>query len=274
MRSLRRIGAAVAALALVTLVSPAPAAAQPAPGADLGWVRLGHLSPEVPPVDVYLAPFGGRERVIIRKAGYGAVTPYSTLVPGAYTVSMRPADAASTAPPALSATVQIVKGSAYSLLVFATGPQGALRGDLVIDDLSAPRPGSGRLRIVQGAARLAPVTADVGGGPALATSAAYGMTTPYTDLTEGRYTLRLRGEQAETPAAVDVRAGTSTTLLVTEAEGALVVNPLVDSTATATAPRLGVETGAGGTAPAGAGWLLLIPAALLAAFATGSRHAP
>ncbi|GLZ42151.1 DUF4397 domain-containing protein [Actinokineospora sp. NBRC 105648] len=267
------LGAAVALLAALTPT----AAAQPAPGADLGWVRLGHLSPKAPPVDIYLAAFGGPEQVVVRKAGYGAVTPYSALKPGAYTVAMRPADAGPETPPALSATVEIARGTAYSLLVFATGPDGALRGDLVIDDLTAPAPGTGRLRVVQGA--TAEVTAEVGTGPALADGAAYGMTTPYAQLAQGRYPLRLRGGSADSVAAsvaeVDVRPGTSTTLLVTESGGALTAKPLTDSAGPATTPLLGVETGGGGTAPDNSPtWLLgVLPVAALAAWALGRRVA-
>ncbi len=254
MRTARRAAAATAVLALLATV---PAAAQPDPGADLGYVRLGHLSPEVPPVDIYLAPFGGQQQVIIRKAGYGAVTPYSSLAPGAYTVAMRPANAGAATPPALSATVQIERGTAYSPLVFATGPRGELRGDLVIDDLTAPPAGTGRLRIAQGTSVLSPVTVEVaGGGAAIATAAVYGMTTPYRELAEGRYELRVRGADVDSPARVDVRAGTSTTLLVTQEGGALRTQALTDSAGPATAPLLGVETGGGAAHSGRTAWTL------------------
>ncbi|PPK67553.1 DUF4397 domain-containing protein [Actinokineospora auranticolor] len=248
---MRVAGAMVAVLALLV---PRQAAAQPAQG----WVRLGHLSPAAPPVDVHLAPFGGADEVLVRKAGYGAVTPYTALPAGAYTVSMRAPGTGADTPAALSATVRITPGTAYSLLVFATGPGGALREDLVIDDLSAPPPGTGRLRLVQGSPTLAPVTAEVGlpGSAAearLADRAAYGLTGPYTDLAEGRYTVRLRGgsaEPAETTVSVDVRAGSATTLLATETGGALTTTALVDSAGAAATPLRGVETGAGGTSVA------------------------
>src|SRR5436189_1719465 len=133
---MRSIRLAAPLLLLLLVVCPVPAAAAPGPGPDMGWVRVGHLSPPVPPVDVCFARFGEQERVAIRKAGYGAVTPYSTLPPGNYTLSMRPADAPAGSPPALTATIGIKGATAYSLLVFATGPGGALRGDLVNDDLT------------------------------------------------------------------------------------------------------------------------------------------
>ncbi|WP_424185623.1 DUF4397 domain-containing protein [Actinokineospora sp. G85] len=280
---LRRLPLCTIILALVLIASALLAIAGPAgatgraPGPDLGWVRLGHLSPKVPPVDVYLSAFGGPERAVLRKAGYGAVTPYSSLRPGAYTVAMRPADAAPASPPALTATVEIAADTAYSLLVFATGPDGALRGDLVIDDLTAPKPGSGRVRVVQGTSTLAPVTVEVGGAPnRLADGVSYGITTPYQELAEGSYSLELRGGADRTPTEVDVRSGSSTTLLVTETDGALTATTLVDSAGPEAKPLLGVETGAGGTAaqpaPARWPWPALTALALLAAAALGTRR--
>ena len=259
--------ALVAALAALPLTVPT-ATAQPGPG--VGWVRLGHLSPEVPPVDIYFAPFGQHERVVIRKAGYGAVTPYSSLPPGAYTVSMRPAGAAQSTPPALNATIQLAEGTAYSLLVFATGPGGQLRGDLVTDDLRAPDAGHGRVRIVQGSAGLAPVTVTMADGQALGTDVAYGMTTPYAQVPAGTAAVRLSAGAVESPSTIEVAAGGTTTLLVTEQGDTLVATPVSDSAGPASTPILGVATGGGGTAPTtpvlplAAGFAALLVMALLA----------
>lgn len=124
------VAAAVAAAALVVLpataAEPAPAAAQP-PDAPTGWLRVGHLAPAAPPVDVTLATFGGPERQVVQKAGYGAVTPYSALPPGTYTISMRPAGASTETPPELSQAVDVTAGTPLTVLVFATGPTGSSR---------------------------------------------------------------------------------------------------------------------------------------------------
>ncbi|PWW62584.1 DUF4397 domain-containing protein [Actinokineospora spheciospongiae] len=258
-------------VAAVLLLACAPPAARAAPGPDLGWVRLGHLAPGAPPVDIYLAAFGRAEQVVVRKAGYGAVTPYSALRAGAYTVAMRPADAAPTSPPALTATVDITAATAHSLLVFATGPGGSLRGDLVTDDLGAPEPGTGRVRVVQGTAALAPVTVEVGGtSTPLVVDASYGMTTPYRDLPQGRHDVVLSGSTGRAPTQVDVRAGTSTTLLVTESDGALKSTPLTDSAGPEVKPLLGVETGAGRTSTVDSPVWVLVVLSLLAAAGAGA----
>ncbi|WP_103352951.1 DUF4397 domain-containing protein [Amycolatopsis sp. CA-128772] len=274
MRSLLLRPGGLAAALLFLAPTPVPAAAATAPGPDVGWIRVGHLAPKVPPVDIYFAPFGQAEKVVIRKAGYGAVTPYSSLGPGKYTLSMRPADAAPATPPALSATIDVAGRTAYSLLVFANGPGDTLKGDLVTDDLTPPAAGHGRVRVVQGSAAIAPVTVAGPQGVTLAKDAAYGQTSSYVDVPEGRWPLQLAGGAVKSAADVDVKAGSSTTLLVTENAGTLEANPLSDGASLPEPPKLGVETGGGGTAPAPPLWPVFAAAAgLLAALLLGRRAA-
>ncbi|MBE8524509.1 DUF4397 domain-containing protein [Amycolatopsis sp. H6(2020)] len=270
---LRRPGGLAAAALLSIALTPVTAEAATAPGPGVGWIRVGHLSPKVPPVDIYFAPFGQAEKVVIRKAGYGAVTPYSSLDPGKYTLSMRPADAAPATPPALSATIEVAERNAYSLLVFTNGPGGALKGDLVTDDLTPPAAGKGRVRVVQGSAAIAPVTVAGPQGVTLAKDAAYGQTSSYVDVPEGRWPLQLSGGSVKSAADVDVKAGSSTTLLVTENAGALKANPLSDGASLPEPPKLGVETGGGGTAPVPLWPAFAAAAALLAALLVGRRAA-
>ena len=88
-RSRRLALAALAALPILLLI---PAAS--APAASSGWVRLAHLSPDTPSVDVYLYSFGNPEaKIVLDHVGYGAVSPYQRLSVGRYTVAMRGDDA-------------------------------------------------------------------------------------------------------------------------------------------------------------------------------------
>jgi hypothetical protein len=254
-RLLLRPAAVIAAALLLLALTPIASATVIAPGPGVGWIRVGHLSPKVPPVDIYFAPFGQAEKVVIRKAGYGAVTPYSSLDPGKYTLSMRPADAAASTPAALSATIDVAGQTAYSLLVFANGPDNSLKGDLVKDDLTAPAAGKGRVRVVEGSAAIAPVSVAGPQGMSLVKDSAYGATSPYQDVAEGRWPLELTGGTVKSTADVDVKAGTSTTLLITENSGALKANPISDGAMLPNPPKLGVETGGGGTAPGTPWWL-------------------
>jgi hypothetical protein len=269
-RLLLRSGGLTAAALLIGALAPLPAsAAANTPGPGVGWIRVGHLSPKVPPVDIYFAPFGQAEKVVIRKAGYGAVTPYSSLDPGKYTLSMRPADAAASTPPALSATIDVAERNAYSLLVFANGPDGTLHGQLVTDDLTPPGTGQGRVRVVEGSAAIAPVSVDGPQGLSIAKDATYGMTSNYVAVPQGRWPLQLSGGSVKSTADVDVKAGTSTTLLVTEDGGTLKANPIADGASLPEPPKFGVETGGGGTAPSSGTpfWPAASVVALLAALA-------
>lgn len=59
----------------------------------LAWIntylRLAHLSPDTPNVDVTITAFDGR-MFQLKGVGYGAVSTYQTVDPGTYTVQMRP----------------------------------------------------------------------------------------------------------------------------------------------------------------------------------------
>lgn len=242
------LGAATFALLAVPAGAAENTLAQPAPGAPNGWLRVGHLAPAVPAVDITLASFAGTNREVVKKAAYGAVTGYTTLEPGTYTVAMRPAGASQETPPVLSQAVEIVAGSATTVLVFATGAGGQPEPRLTVDDLTAPPPGLGRVRIVMGAADLPPVEVTPVGAAPMVTNLAYGSTTPYTTMPEGRWTVQLKAADKITEGIVDVRAGTSNTVVVVNGPNGAELKPLVDTTPAAAVPSGGVETGGGGTA--------------------------
>src|SRR5215212_8263799 len=73
--------------------------------ADGGLLRLAHLSPDTPAVDVYVDsvadPAAGQ---VFPAVGYGTVSEYQSVPPGTYAVSMRAAGADPATPPVLSAT--------------------------------------------------------------------------------------------------------------------------------------------------------------------------
>jgi hypothetical protein len=159
--------------------------------------------------------------------------------------------------------IDLKAGSAQSLLVFETGPNGGLQGKLVTDELTAPAAGSGRLRLVQGA-EGAGLTVTASGGTELARDVAYGTTTPYSEVPSGHWDLQLKAGNSQANASVDIAPASITTVLVIMKDGTLSITSIADSTGSATTPVGGVQTGAGGTEPASYAWLL---AAFLAAVA-------
>src|ERR1700754_3281671 len=70
--------------------APPPAASAPPPGGAAGWVRIAPLSPQAPPMDMYVYPFGDPgSPTVLKDVKYGAVSRYVAVTPGQYTVAMR-----------------------------------------------------------------------------------------------------------------------------------------------------------------------------------------
>ena len=130
--------ALLAAMALV-LAALLPATAAAATGT---YLRLAHLSPDTPNVDVTITAFSGRIYQL-KGVGYGAVSTYQPVDPGTYTVQMRPS-ADPSAAPILTGTVRAEQGRAYTAAVL--GPQAGASITLLTDDLTRPGPGNARVR--------------------------------------------------------------------------------------------------------------------------------
>lgn len=222
----RRLSAILGLVLLggASLLTAVPASAQtPTPG----QLRLGHLSPSTPAVDIYLGP-PGAVALLAGDAGYGAVTGYRSLDPGRYDVELRPAGAAADSAPALTSAVDVAPGSVQSLLFFDTGAGGAAQGQLLADDLTAV-PRSGRVRVVQAADGIGPVDVQAAGGPRLATDLAYGTTTDYAVVEARPWDVAIAAGGRTVQAVLDVAAGSvSTVVVTTDPQGALTVTPLVD----------------------------------------------
>src|SRR6516164_7469171 len=106
-------GLITAASGLLMAAAPAVSAATAAgTSGGGGWIQLAHLSPNTPPVDVYLYSFGGsKAMIVLHHVGYGAVSPYEQVATGEYTVAMRGAGAPPSSPPVLSTSVSIAAGA-------------------------------------------------------------------------------------------------------------------------------------------------------------------
>ena len=97
MISLRRVRAVVVTLLLaLAALGAAPAVAlatTPAAGPP-AYLRLAHLSPDTPTVDVYVDSAADPARsFVVPGVGYGAVSDYKPLPPDSYVISMRAAGA-------------------------------------------------------------------------------------------------------------------------------------------------------------------------------------
>ena len=124
----------IAASALLLGTPAAAASAASSAAAGTGWIRLAHLSPNTPPVDVYLYSFGNSDaKIVLHHVAYGTVSPYEAVAAGDYSVAMRSAGAAASSQPVLSTSVTVKDGHAYT--VAGMGPESGLRLQVMDDQL-------------------------------------------------------------------------------------------------------------------------------------------
>jgi hypothetical protein len=242
MTFLSRTGVLLLGAGLLT-VSAAPAAlAAPADG----YVRLAHLSPDTPAVDVYLYSLGKKTpRLVLRHVGYGALSPYQRLGSGAYTVAMRPADAAASSTPVLSTNVNVVAGAAYT--VAGVGPYKGIRLQVMDDSASIPA-GRAGLRVIE-ASLKEPTVNVTAGGHGFAKGLRFAAVTPYRSLPARTSVVKVTGG-ARSPVQTRVRfaAGSLHTVVVLDGAAGLKLLDLTDTARGTATPRGGVDAGLGGLA--------------------------
>jgi len=268
-RALRVLGALALAVGLLTAAAPM-AFASGAPA----YLRLAHLSPDTPDVDVYVASVSEPAlSFVVPGVGYGSVSPYRALPAGDYVVSMRAAGAPVSAPVVISTSVDARPGGAYT--VAGVGMSAKLGLSVLTDRLDAPAPGRATVRVINGAAS-AP-TVDVGpvGGPAWATGVRFGTDTPYTEVPLGPWTLQVTAPgRPTTSLPVRLNANSVYTVLLLDRGGALRTQLIRDSVGSGVVPVGGVETGLGGTAPGSGTPQAVLVAGLAVAVVAGGLLIP
>jgi hypothetical protein len=237
-----------------------------------GWLRLAHLSPNTPAVDVYLYSFGdARAMIVLKHVSYGTVSPYERVASGDYTVAMRSAGAAPAAKPVLSTTVDVAPGRAYT--VAGMGPRNALRLQVMQDKLATP-PGQALVRVIQ-ASLLQPRVTVTAGSKVLASRQAFGTVTRYGAVSPGALTLRAAGGTEHVTRKIVLAAGSIHTIVVLDDPGHLTLTALEDAAGSARLPAGGAATGFGGTAPrpgpSPVPWLVAVAASLLLVLAGVAR---
>jgi hypothetical protein len=270
--------AAALAAALLALLLTGVAGRLPAAGAtEPGLLRFAHLSPDTPAVDFSVAPAGEPGGRVVRDLGYGDVSRYRSVAPGRYAVAVRAAGSATTAPPVLSAFVEVRSGAAAT--VAAVGPFDALALRVLDDDLARPVAGQARVRVL-GASTAAPLDVSLADGPDLAGHLAFPGASGWTTVAGGPAVVSVSASgQPASRVPLTFAPGSMSTLLVLDRPGGgVTVRQVVDAGAPAVVPVGPVPAGGGGTAEAGgdgglALGVLACAAATLAALG-GRRAAP
>jgi hypothetical protein len=275
-RTIRRITMLLAASALLLGVPAAVASASTA-ATSTGWIRLAHLSPNTPPVDVYLYSFGNSDaQVVLHHVAYGTVSPYEAVNAGDYSVAMRAAGSAASSQPVLSTSVTVAAGHAYT--VAGMGPESGLRLQVLDDSLNAPA-GKSSVRVIQASLRQPTIKFHCSCAPGapgdIVTKASFASVSPYAAIPPGTWTMSATGPSATASLPVSLTAGTVHTEVVLDGASGLEIVNLIDAAGAGTPPAGGVTTGFGGTAGHGPGsalpWAALIGAGTLVTLAGGLR---
>ena len=214
-----------------------------------GWVRLAHLSPDTPTVDVYLTSFDKPDfREVFPGVGYGVVSDYQRLEPGRYNVEMRPAGAAETTPPVIAAAADVQGGPAYT--VAGLGRNAQLQLKVLSDDLSLPPSSQAKVRIVNASLNAPLVDVSVQNGPTVATGVAFANSSQYGSVPAGSWTLSVTPRRATTPFAQRRPRRGQRVLSAAPGRGGGTVEVVThtDASAAGAAAAGGVATGLGGTA--------------------------
>ena len=251
--------ALVAATSAAAATAPAGSAA-----AQHGWVRIAHLSPEAPAMDIYLYPFGSPGHpTVLRDVRYGNVSAYMAVPPGQYTVAMRGFGAPATSHPALITNFMVGAKTTYT--VAALGPDPGLRVEILQNQI-ATHAGKALVRVVQASLKQNRVTVSYG-PTVLARQLVFGSATQYVAVSPGKRTIQLSAPGQRTTMSVTLTADTVHTIVVLDGPSGLKADNLTDAVGSRKMPAGGANTGFGGTAPhppaSPAPWLLIIAAGAL-----------
>ena len=273
-RITRRITMLLAASALLLGIPAAATASAASATSGTGWIRLAHLSPNTPPVDVYLYSFGdSNAQIVLHHVSYGTVSPYEAVTAGDYSVAMRASGASPSSQPVLSASVTVKADHAYT--VAGMGPESGLRLEVLDDQLTTPS-GKSLVRVIQASLKEPVVKFHCSCGGDIAPKASFGSVSPYAPIPPGTWTMTaIVGGTTKASLPVPLGAGTVHTMVVLDGTNGLEIVDLVDAAGAGQPPVGGVTTGFGGTAGHGPGspvpWLALIGAGALITLTGGFR---
>lgn len=212
------------------------------------YLRVAQLADVLPGDAVVVTPVANaRAGLTLANLAYGSVSPYQRIDPGDYVVAVRRAD--DTQPPLVSAVVTASPGGAYTLLV--GGDTGAARVTVLTDDLAAPPPGQGRLRVLD-AEPDGSGTEIRGPGGQVVLAAGGGRAGDYRMVPAGTVELvATRPGEPATTLPVAVAADEVVTVVVLRGPSGLSTRVQVDAVGPAIVPPGAVDAGLGGTAGGG-----------------------
>jgi uncharacterized protein DUF4397 len=232
----------------------------------VGYVRLAHLSPDTPAVDVYLSNLGSSKKPqVFPGVAYGTVSGYLPLPVGAYEVDMRLAGADASTPAVKTTSVTVTADHAYT--VAGVGKNADLGLRVINDDLTSPMNGDAKVRVIQASVKAPVLDLSINGGTTVASAVKFATTTSYHVVKSGVLTLKVKptGGGNSTNMHVTLHGDSVYSVLVLDGKSGLKPELLTDATRAGPVPKGPVDTGAGGTALTDKRFIL--PAAIVAGIA-------
>src|SRR5215217_5261216 len=162
------------ALALV-----APAFAQ---GTGQAQVRVAHLAPDAPNVDVYV-----NGDPVLTDVPYTTVSEYLSLPAGTQQVTVYATG--DTTSPVIDAPVKLAAGGAYTVAAVGLVADDSLTAQVYEDDLRSPASGNAKVRVVHASPDAGPVDVIPRGGEVLVSGLRFPDASPYAEVPAGTYTL-------------------------------------------------------------------------------------
>jgi hypothetical protein len=170
----------VLGLALMTaLALAAPALAQ---GGGQAQVRVAHLAPDAPNVDVYV-----NGEPVLTDVAYTTVSGYLSLPAGTQQVTVYATG--DTTSPVIDTPVELASGGAYTVAAVGLVADGSLTAQVYKDDLRSPASGNAKVRVVHASPDAGPVDVVPRGGEALVAGLTFPEASPYAEVPAGTYTL-------------------------------------------------------------------------------------
>ena len=164
---------------LMALALATPALAQ---GSGEAQVRVAHLAPDAPNVDVYV-----NGEPVLTDVPYTTVSDYLSLPAGTQQVTVYATG--DTASPVIDAPVDIAAGGAYTVAAVGLVADGSLTAQVYEDDLRSPASGNAKVRVVHASPDAGPVDVVPRGGQALVSGLTFPEASPYAEVPAGAYTL-------------------------------------------------------------------------------------
>jgi hypothetical protein len=166
--------------ALMGLALAAPALAQN----GQAQVRVAHLAPDAPNVDVYV---NGEPVPALQSVPYATISEYLPLPAGTQQITVYAAG--DTSKPVIDTPVDLTPGYAYTVAAVGLVADGSLTAEVYQDDLRAPSAGNAKVRVVHASPDAGPVDVVPRGGAPLVSSLTFPDASPYAEVPAGAYTL-------------------------------------------------------------------------------------